>query len=252
MQILNYGGGRQTVAIIVLILRGLLPKPDRIISANTGRENPTTWEYLNRHVQPALAVVGLEVEVIPPRTVYDLWSGNGNTCLIPAWTIDAKLSAFCSGTWKRDRMDAYLSDQGVRSGVRWIGFATDERKRINRLANSDRNTNWTYRFPLTEFAIDSNAACALVESYGWPVPSISSCWMCPNKKNAEWRCIRENYPRLFEDACRMDEEIREEDIAKGNSGLWLHHSRQPLSIADLDADDRTAGDRQCSLGMCFV
>jgi hypothetical protein len=33
MLVLNYGGGRQTVAICILIARGILPKPDRIVIA---------------------------------------------------------------------------------------------------------------------------------------------------------------------------------------------------------------------------
>lgn len=252
MEILNYGGGRQTVCIIVLMLKGVLPKPDRIICADTGRENPTTWEYLEKWVNPALEEIGLSVEVIPPASVYDLWSGTGNTVLIPVWLADGKMSSFCSGTWKRDRMDSYLRGTGVKSGTRWIGFATDERKRINRILQSERAPQWRYRFPLTELFLDSRAACDVIEAYGWPLPERSSCWMCPLKRNAEWRIIREHYPLLFEEACRIDNEIREEDMERGGSGMWLHHSLLPLDIADLDADDTSSGVRQCSLGMCFV
>lgn len=38
IEILNYGGGRQTVAMCILIKRGVLPRPDHIIIADTGRE----------------------------------------------------------------------------------------------------------------------------------------------------------------------------------------------------------------------
>lgn len=250
--ILNYGGGRQTVCIVTLILRGELPKPDRIICADTGRENPTTWDYLDRWVTPALKQIGLSVEVIPPKTVYDLWSGTGETILIPVWLANGKMSSFCSGMWKRDRMDTYLRSTGISSGTRWIGFATDERKRIDKLLRSERAPQWKYRFPLTEFCLDSRAACDAVESFGWPLPEISACWLCPLKHNREWRIIRDVYPDLFAEACRIDAEIREEDRERGGSGMWLHHSLVPLSEANLNADDSPKGVRQCSLSMCMI
>ena len=76
--------------------------------------------------------------------------------------------------------------------------------------------------------------------------------MCPNKPNEEWRHLRDNYPPFFEQACQLDEEIRDEDLARGNSGVWLHQSRVPLRGADLDAEDRNEPGRQCGLGMCFI
>ena len=38
-QILSYGGGIQTAAMVVLALTGRLPLPDHIVMADTGREN---------------------------------------------------------------------------------------------------------------------------------------------------------------------------------------------------------------------
>ncbi len=35
---MSYGGGKQTVAIVTLILEGKLPKPDFMVIADTGRE----------------------------------------------------------------------------------------------------------------------------------------------------------------------------------------------------------------------
>jgi 3'-phosphoadenosine 5'-phosphosulfate sulfotransferase (PAPS reductase)/FAD synthetase len=100
--VLNYGGGRQTVAICLLIAKGILPKPDRIVMADTGRENPTTFEYLDKYVQPLLREHGMQVEIAPRSLAkVDLHSHKGDL-LIPAFTKTGKLSAFCSGEWKRD------------------------------------------------------------------------------------------------------------------------------------------------------
>ena len=209
--VLNYGGGRQTAAICALVMQGVLPKPDRIIIADTGRENPTTWDYMRDITGPAMRSIGLEIERIPPRSMYDVWSVRGDTILIPVWLANGTMSSFCSGTWKRDRMDSYLRETGTREGIRWIGFASDEKKRINRLKNSTRTPQWEFRFPLAEMGMTTAEACLAVRRFGWPEPSISSCWMCPRKKNSEWRVIRDVYPDLFEQACVIDEEIREDD-----------------------------------------
>ena len=87
------------------------------------------------------------------------------------------------------------------------------------------------------------------------MPPPSSCWMCPNMGNSEWRYVRDTYPDAWEQACKLDEEIREEDQAQGHAGVWLHHSRMALRLAPIDEDDgrdvKLEG-RQCGLGMCFV
>jgi hypothetical protein len=47
--VFNYGGGRQSLAIVVLIMREVLPKPSRIIMADTGRKSPSpAWQRRGR------------------------------------------------------------------------------------------------------------------------------------------------------------------------------------------------------------
>ncbi len=76
--------------------------------------------------------------------------------------------------------------------------------------------------------------------------------MCPNMSNEEWRGVRDNYPDDFEKACQVDDEIRAEDIENGGTGVWLHHSRQPLRSADLNSADVAEPSRQCGLGLCML
>lgn len=255
--VFNYGGGRQSLAIVVLIVRGVLPKPTRIIMADTGREMPGTFLYLTKHVQPVLKEVGLRVEVIPARELYKTTYGADEKPMIPMYSRelkdgiekDAKFSPFCSGTWKRDRMKTFLID--YPRGDRWIGFAFDEQRRIKKMAASEPD-GWSYRFPLAELMIETPQCVELVERFGFPTPKISRCWLCPHQKNAEWREVRDKHPDLWEQACQEDEEQREQDLFRGGSGVWLHHSRVPLREADIDCDEEIAVVRQCSLGTCFV
>jgi 3'-phosphoadenosine 5'-phosphosulfate sulfotransferase (PAPS reductase)/FAD synthetase len=250
MRVLSYGGGRQTVAICVLIAQGKYERPDRIVMADTGRENPMTWEYLETHIRPMMRTVGLEVEVAPHSlATVDIYAHNGDL-LIPAFTATGKLSGWCSGEWKREPLDRFLRQQGIKASELWIGYSLDERRRVTRMLRSERDEA-AKRFPLVEMMITTDGCAEVIARAGLPQPHRSSCWMCPHKANAEWATIKNDHLAEWSKACELDEEIRAHDIENGNSGVWLHHSRTPLREADLSVIESTEL-RQCGLGMCFV
>lgn len=243
--ILSYGGGRQTVAICALILEGRLPRPDRIVMADTGRENPMTWDYLRDVTGPAMDAAGMPIEVVRPETVPDIYHRSGGL-LLPVYSAESKLRPFCSGEWKRDTIDRWLrKTYGINAGCKWIGFSADEKRRLK--ADPTRG-NWTFRYPLVELGITSDGCREIIAAHGWPQPHRSSCWMCPNKKDDEWQYIRDHYSELWAEACAIDQECREND---DRGGVWLHRARVPLSVA-LDRDAAAESDPRCETGMCFV
>jgi 3'-phosphoadenosine 5'-phosphosulfate sulfotransferase (PAPS reductase)/FAD synthetase len=250
--VIHYGGGRQTVAMLVLVKRGLIPRPDRIVIADTGREKTSTWDYREEIAEPLAQSMGLTIEIAPRRLAYvDLYSHQGDL-LLPVYTLTGKLSAFCSVEWKQRVVRRYLKEQhGIRTATAWIGYALDERHRY-KPNKEDATGPWYRSFPLLDLNLTKRDCIQVIQDAGLPLPPPSSCWMCPNMPNEEWRYVRDNYPADFEQACRLDEEIRDEDMARGNSGVWLHHSRVPLRQADLEADDRGEPARQCGLGLCMV
>ena len=248
MLVLNYGGGRQTVAICVLIARGILPKPDVIVMADTGRENPSTGEYLSQHMTPLLASVGLTVEIASHElATVDLYGKNGDL-LIPVFTQTGKLRTYCSNEWKRRVVNRYLRGKNIVSGTRWIGFGFEERRRWIKL-HGKVDGKWTTVCPLVDLMINTQAALGIIESAGLPIPHHSACWMCPHKTNSEWRLIRDNYPEQWAEAIAIDNEVRENDE---RGGVFLHHDRVPLSSADIDTPDPVHPAQQCTLGNCFT
>lgn len=246
--VLNYGGGRQTVAICLLIAKGVIPKPDRIVMADTSREKPTTFDYLEAYTRPLMREHGVEIEIASrEHATVDLYSHKG-TLLIPAYHPTGKFSAYCSGEWKRDVVERYLRQQGVTGGTTLLGFSYDEKKRWSRSIDTERH-NHRVACPLVDLMITTQACLAIIENHGWPAPHVSSCWMCPNQKNEEWAWTKEHRPDLFAEACRIDQEVREND---DEGGVWLHHSKVPLAEADLTIVEKPGVVRQCSLGTCFV
>ncbi len=245
IQVLSYGGGTQTVAMVCLVLDGLLPRPDRILCADTGREGTGTWEYLNQYVQPMVGLAGMTVEISSHElATVDLYSHKG-TLLLPVYTATGKFRTYCSNEWKAAVNERYLRSKGIKSAESWIGFSIDESDR----AKGHGDSPWFRRYPLCELMLSKADCEKIILSHGIPLPPKSACWCCPHRHNEEWRYLRDNQPDDFEKACVLDEEIREDDEF---NGVYLHESRVPLRIADLEAKDRREPSRQCGLGNCFI
>jgi hypothetical protein len=259
----SYGGGTQSCAIAVLIAQGRLPLPERIVIADTGREASETWEYLERHIQPLLATVGATVEIAShDLSTVDLYSPKEGTLLIPAYTISVAkgyaLSNFCSSEWKKAVVRRYLRAAGYgpdRPVTTWIGISLDEVGRAKPSELKWQELTW----PLLDFGFRRHDCRRIVVDAGLPEPPRSSCWMCPYRRATQWRHLRDNYPADFAKAVALDATIREQDIANGNAGVYLHKSRVPLAEADLREKDEQVGQGSlfgevegCDSGMCWT
>jgi hypothetical protein len=274
IQVLNYGGGIQSVAICVLIKRGVLPKPDHIVIADTGYEVQSTWDYLNQVTQPYLRDMGLRVEIASPAYGrYGLYDNAGGL-LMPVHTATGQMRTFCSGNWKRDVVNEYIygcypMQESYTSKkhqcqmyrrvyadlCKWIGFSFDEK---HRATLTPERKGVTIRYPLFEASVTlgrqmTRQVCKdLIVAEGLPLPRKSRCWHCPHQSNAEWRELRDTSPPEWAQAVQFDEAHRDAmpDVTMHDSRVYLHNSRAALAEADLDEDSGT--HRQCGLGTCFV
>ena len=245
-QVLSYGGGTQTVAMCLLARDGVLPRPDRIVMADTGREGSATFDYLENFMRPALETEGMRIEIAPHSlATVDLYSLKQSTLVIPAFTATGKFKTYCSNEWKSSVNERYLRSQGIRAATFWIGYTIDESKRIKGYGESP----WFRRYPLVELMLTRSDCEQVIYRRGLPKPPKSACWMCPHRTNAEWRFLRDEQPSDFEQACVVDEEIRENDEYHA---VYLHEQRVPLRDADLEAKDRGERKPQCGLGNCFL
>lgn len=245
---LSYGGGKQTVAIITLILEGRLPKPDIIVMADTGREVQTTFDYLETWVQPALSNIGLKVQIASHELAYvDLYAGNGDL-LLPVFTRAGsgigKLPTFCSDKWKKEVIRRWLKQNNIIDTEVWLGISTDEIERMK-----DSGLKW-YRhiYPLIEIIPMNRMQCVnQITRFGWPVPNKSRCWMCPNQSQLSWRQMKETDNGDFNKAVQLEEQIRERDDL-----AFLHPSAIPLAQAvERDGQQIDMFDA-CDSGYCFV
>lgn len=223
---MSYGGGKQTVAMITLVLEGKLPKPDVIVMADTGREVQTTFEYLNRRVQPALKAIGLQVEIAGHEySKHDLYKSGD--LLLPTFTRQnggvGKMPTFCSDEWKKRVIRRWLRERDINDTDVWLGISTDESERMKA-----SGLNW-YRhvYPLIEIMPMSRAACVnQIIRFGWDVPNKSRCYMCPNQSTHSFRELYLRHDGDFQKAIDLEKEIQ-----KNDKDVFLHPTARPLEVA---------------------
>lgn len=255
----NYGGGRQTAAIAVLIKEGVLPKPDYVQMADTGRERSSTWRYSNEHLFPFLKSIGITVDIIPhDYASSDLYNGPG-TLLIPAYDKhEGRYSNYCSGYWKRDVCTRWIRDRlnadGCTQATGWLGYSADEAKRVPK----KQRLQWlTVEAPLVTLGITVAMCEQLVAKAGLPPAPKSTCYICPQQRDDQWAQMQDEDPEDFAKACEVDELIRLNDE---RDGLFLHFRRKPLPMAvaeyraEVAADDLVlhAPHRDCQESGCWT
>lgn len=238
-QVWSCGGGVQSAAIAALIAQGRLPRPDIAAIVDTEREKSSTWEYLDSVIRPALAPLQIHRIAKSRFATVDLY--RNNDILLPAYTANGKLPTFCSNEWKRRVLMRWLrSVMEVKQCRVWMGISADEMQRVR---VDDKPAWFQSWYPLCFEIQMRRAECvALVESMGWPKPPRSSCWMCPNMGNEEWRGLSED------DLARAS--LLEATIQARDPELWLHKSRRP--IGERPFDEETGDKSECQTGFCFV
>lgn len=243
-----YGGGRQTVAIIVLILQGKLPMPDYIVMADTEREKQTTWDYLDKWVRPNFPkeIVRIPKSQFATVDLYRETEAGDKYLLIPAFTRDArgklgKLETYCSNEWKLRVCDRYLKrEAGIREWVSWIGFSANEPKRFNAKRRSMGDKVW---FPLVDGVPTTTQECVkLVTDFGWPMPRHSACFMCPLQDDGNWL---DNSPADMAKAVELERQIQLSD-----PNVFLHRSLVPIGQVVFDKSKQVK--EPCDSGVCMV
>lgn len=254
-QVWSCGGGRQSCAIAVLIIQGRIEKPDVAVIADTGRERFTTFPYLRKYVIPELESVGLTLHVIKTEewSYYGTrWVDGTGGLMIPAYDesegFKRKLNPDCSGNWKRDSINRWLSKTfGITRGkyCKWIGFSCSPKElvRAANMAKSKKEGGNRSRFPLIELGLNTQECLKIVKQHGWPEPKVSACYMCPNLKDSERLSLS---PEEQELAIKFDEEMRAQFPE-----TYIHKTFQPLAQVDLKAQGELFSE-PCNSGVCFV
>ena len=211
-------GTNSTAMLIGMYERGI--NPDAILFADTGGERPHTYDHI-KEMNKWLGKIGFPIITIvkSPNVTLEQMCLNNN-CL-PSVAYGGFKT--CSQRFKIEPMEKWMNSwepakEAWRAGrkiTKVIGFDADEPQRAKKY-ESDKYTNW---FPLLDWDWGRDECIEAIEKAGLPLPGKSSCFYCPNMKQAEIRELKAQYPELALRAIEMEENAELTNI-KGLGRDW--------------------------------
>lgn len=269
---LSLGAGVQSTVLALMADRGEygLPRPDIAIFADTGWEPPAVYEHLEwLKTQLSFEVVTVRSGNIKEHILQGSSPDGKNYLGIPAFLVnpDGSLSLAarqCTAKYKVRPIHRYLRER-LRIPPKhrapkdthveiWMGISADESVR----QKSSRDEWITNRYPLVDLGF-SRAQLINWFKQNYPDRYLprSSCIGCPYKSDGEWKWIKENDPKSFEEAVFIDRALRDIPVVRNaitkKGEAYLHRSRAPLGEVDFSdtADYDTLMEEECE-GLCGI
>ena len=249
-KVLSLGAGTQSTVLALMAEEGWggLEKPDIAIFADTQWEPPHVYEHLDwLEKQLSYRVIRVSAGSIR-ENVLDGVTPDGNRFLdMPVFLINADgtksvAARQCTTHYKinpihRELRKILKLEPGRRAPMdvqveMWMGISAEEAQRMK----PSRDEWITNRFPLVDMELTR------AQLYAWfkerhPDRFLprSACIGCPYHTNMEWKWLKENDPKSFQDAVFIDRAIR--DVPKIRGTLrgegYLHKNRKSLDSVDL-------------------
>lgn len=267
--VLSLGAGVQSSTMALMAAKGqITPMPDFAVFADTMAEprHVYTWlEWLKEQLPFPVHVVtkkqGLRESII------EAGKKNGSRfASAPFYTTSEKNAAGgmlrrqCTREFKIEVITKTVRENALglkprqrapktATVAQWIGISTDEMQRMK-----DPQEPWIVaRFPLIDLGMSRSDCLQWWRDEGYnDLPKRSSCTFCPYHDDAHWQDMKVNDPESFEDACQIDEYIRD-GWGKTNQQVYVHRSRIPLREIDFnDVDAPTVDFNDECDGMCGV
>tara|TARA_R100000655_G_scaffold107099_1_gene157106 strand:+ start:116 stop:868 length:753 start_codon:yes stop_codon:yes gene_type:complete len=215
LQVLSYGGGTQSTAMLLMIQDGSLPKPDLVIHADTGSELPGTIDFIDTAKQFCEDVLQIPFVIVRSHlgSLHEYYKSINAIPIIG--------TSSCTGKFKIRPQRRFLrtivgNQAGKLLAQCWLGITTDE---ATRRVESD--VKWCgLSYPLLDLRKTTRQECIdLNESHGWEVAK-SGCFCCPYQGGKTWLKLKEDHPDLFQLAIDMEENKLKE--RGGRQGLYQH------------------------------
>jgi hypothetical protein len=266
LTILSLGAGVQSTTMALMAEHGEIDKPDYAIFADT------QWEpdHVYKHLEWLRTKLTYPVHIVTGGNIrQDLINGVNSTghvfASVPFHTINpdgtkGMSRRQCTNEYKlrpiRKEVSRLVEYHGLKKRASivtmMIGISLDEVVRMK-----PSNVKYIkHVFPLVDLRMNRNACKKWMKDNGYPEPPRSACIGCPYHSNYEWREMKLNDSKSWEDAVKVDTAIREHSNYKKFGGsVYLHKTAVPLIDADLRNDHEKGQpdlfNNECE-GMCGV
>lgn len=277
LNILSLGAGVQSSTVLLMSCKGILPKLDAAVFADTCWEPDEVYIHLKwlteeaeRHNIPVYTVSqgDLRKHCLEGRLRDTVGDGYRNVS-IPAFVIGqdgskGMIRRQCTSEYKVRPIEKFMrrSIVGIKRYGKakpnmvnqWFGISCDELKRV-RISK----TFWINNiYPLCNLPDEmlpkpyTRQMCLewLKENYPDRHVPRSACIGCPFHSKEEWLKIKNN-PKYWNDAVEVDEAIRKNSSMNGE--MFLHRSRIPLKDVDFgnsQVNEKENGFNDECLGYC--
>jgi hypothetical protein len=275
LRILSLGAGVQSTALLLMSCKGILPKLDAAVFADTQWESGATYRHLEWLEQQAahagIPLARVSAGSLREHTMNSQVRGRADgkrprCASIPLRVISPEgtrgmIKRQCTREYKIEPIQKFVRRellslkprQRIPAGTivdRWLGISTDEMRRAR--MRGERWERLVYPLlNLPEAMLDrgySRLMCVDWIKANYPGVDVprSSCIGCPFHGNAEWRAVKA-VPEEWADVIAVDRAVRSMD--KLNGAAYLHGDYLPLERANLDEEQASMWGEEC-LGVC--
>jgi 3'-phosphoadenosine 5'-phosphosulfate sulfotransferase (PAPS reductase)/FAD synthetase len=259
LQVLSYGGGVQSTAIILMAIDGEIPRPDIVVFADTGSELPSTYSTVGA-IHALCDQHGIPFEIVRSNFgestdlpgAHDLHEWYLHYARLPM--VGQPRCTFNFKIYPVRRFVKTLVDQSQPKPwvSQWLGITTDEAHRAR-----ESEVQWSESlYPLIDADL-SREDCAAYISKHYPELEVSKsgCFCCPYQSAKKWIKLKVEHPDLFDISRSMEIAAAKNGVKRG---LW-----GARSIIAFDHDTRLTDfgfeigqplyeDFECDSGGCFL
>ena len=237
MKIISLGLRVQSTAMYMMSSLKYIDRADHAIFADPGAELPQTYKILEYLLDWGKYNNGIPIHVTNERNLYkDLLDGTNSQgkrfASIPAFTENGgMIRRQCTGEYKIQPVIKKTRElHGLKPRQRmpmtemWLGISMDEIER----AKISQLPRVTYHYPLIDQRMDRADCIKFFKDKNFPIPPKSSCTFCPYHSNKNWKDLKDNHPKEWDKAIKVDKAIRDSSNKGIKEPIYLHRTCVPL------------------------
>jgi len=275
LTVINFSGGKQSSALLWMVLLGKLPKPDNllVLNADPGMENSQTYEYVEmmfekckEHDIDARTADGPNLY----KDLVELKDTDKTRFDNPPYWVKKKdgglgrITQRCTKFYKIAPMDRAIrqvleekcgisrkaKNIGKDIVEKWIGFAADEYLRIK-----EAKQKYVYfRYPLIELKMTNEDVVKFYQDNNLPIPPRSVCNACFANTAKFFKEMYEERPEDWKQAVEVDNAVR--DLTQIGLKHEIYVSKTLVPLEELPQKNFEANsdedDDSCHSGYCFT